>query len=681
MKKTRMGLLVVLLVSLVAVVADTDESLKERVRYYLKQERKAPKAVKKMLRTLRKEIKKKKLKFEVGCTDVSLLKLSDITGFLTIENFLEKAQVHTDKVKAIKEAYDKNRANTHVLAPLSPEREPNHSSAQKSEPEMGGWLAKKWKSITGKGDAKDKPDKPKKDVPKKTEDKHKKPEPAPVPSPKHVAPTYRHGCSPQASNWSIKDRLGPIQNQGSCGSCWAFSAMATFEGSQSVVNRSAYNFAEQQALNCATDNNGLPAGDCTGGKYSSVFKWLSKDSGITEDNAPYVNKQGLCSRHSSPKFGVAFWGWADHHNKIAKTQNIKDALCKYGVVSTGINATSLFHHYRKGVFDEFVPGERTTHAVNIVGWDDKKGAWLVRNSWGTHWGEGGYAWVAYGCNAIGAYAAYAVAKECDAGIRDGKGSFWSRRLNVKNSTQTPIKIYLRYLVWQGSDSWHWFPKKQGDNVRYLAYWLPPGQSLLLSDKNREIIRARAAYIFAEAGNTKWHDYKQNYIDTVPDNAYLAMKPEIFNFDFQPGGTIATDATVQKSKTLNKQPKKDKKPAPKPVGCKRFDIDKIEFFASKNRKWDSWGGTAPDIQIEIYRKGQLDVQTKTAKDMYQMTSHLASPIKVIPKNKLTIKVFDVDGIGVEQMTAFDLVVPPDIKNNVIEKSDRGNTIRLKGKCVK
>ncbi|WP_447984695.1 C1 family peptidase [Nitrospira sp. Nam74] len=57
------------------------------------------------------------------------------------------------------------------------------------------------------------------------------------------------------------------------------------------------------------------------------------------------------------------------------------------------------------------PIPATNHAVVIVGWDDEKGAWRVRNSWGTGWGESGYAWVKYNNNAIGWDTVWAVAKK------------------------------------------------------------------------------------------------------------------------------------------------------------------------------------------------------------------------------------------------------------------------------
>jgi C1A family cysteine protease len=92
---------------------------------------------------------------------------------------------------------------------------------------------------------------------------------------------------------------------------------------------------------------------------------------------------------------------------------IKQALLDHGPLVAGVYSTPAFRQYRGGVFAEHFPNipkdDPTTHAVVIIGWDDRlgKGCWHVQNSWGLKWGEGGGAWIEYGCNNI-AYFAYWV---------------------------------------------------------------------------------------------------------------------------------------------------------------------------------------------------------------------------------------------------------------------------------
>jgi C1A family cysteine protease len=70
-----------------------------------------------------------------------------------------------------------------------------------------------------------------------------------------------------------------------------------------------------------------------------------------------------------------------------------------------VNATRAFQAYKGGVFNERDPG-RINHAILLVGWDDAKGAWLMKNSWGVRWGEAGYMWIDYKSNSVGTAAAW-----------------------------------------------------------------------------------------------------------------------------------------------------------------------------------------------------------------------------------------------------------------------------------
>jgi cathepsin L len=71
-----------------------------------------------------------------------------------------------------------------------------------------------------------------------------------------------------------------------------------------------------------------------------------------------------------------------------------------------------FKAYTEGVYNEAVASDTAGegHAIVIVGWDTAKGAWLIKNSWGTDWGYGGYGWIAYGSNRIGRHSAWIVAE-------------------------------------------------------------------------------------------------------------------------------------------------------------------------------------------------------------------------------------------------------------------------------
>jgi hypothetical protein len=101
------------------------------------------------------------------------------------------------------------------------------------------------------------------------------------------------------------------------------------------------------------------------------------------------------------------WGYVnqEHPDEIPSVAQLKQALIEHGPLAVTIIMDKCFEVYQSGVFN----GMKTAgpkHAMTLIGWDDSKQAWLIKNQWGEAWGEKGYGWVAYGSNNIGKYAAW-----------------------------------------------------------------------------------------------------------------------------------------------------------------------------------------------------------------------------------------------------------------------------------
>ncbi|RYY56834.1 MAG: hypothetical protein EOO09_05000 [Chitinophagaceae bacterium] len=208
--------------------------------------------------------------------------------------------------------------------------------------------------------------------------------------------------------------VSPIKDQ-RCGNCWSYSACAAFESSYKRVNGSFVDASEQQVVNCS---NG---GDCIDGGFTYlVFEWMVGNNKNLEKESvlPDGGTKNACAGTTpGTNYFASDWGIVDPSNdinKIASVANIKNALCKYGVIAASVYVTPLFQNYASGVFYEFPNNTAdpvSNHAIDIVGWDDDKGAWLIKNSWGTDWGEDGYMWIKYNSNNIGRRAAWVVAKK------------------------------------------------------------------------------------------------------------------------------------------------------------------------------------------------------------------------------------------------------------------------------
>lgn len=204
----------------------------------------------------------------------------------------------------------------------------------------------------------------------------------------------------------------PVRDQ-RCGNCWAYSALGAYEGSYKKVNGSFIDASEQHAENCVD-------GDCSGGFAYKVMEWMvDQNKNLDkESNIPDAGVNQACGGGTpSTNYYATDWGVVDPSgdiSKIASVADIKAAMCKYGPIAASVQVTSAFQNYTNGVFFEFTSNygnPSSNHAITLVGWDDDKGAWLMKNSWGTEWGEDGYMWIKYNSNNIGRRAAWIVAKK------------------------------------------------------------------------------------------------------------------------------------------------------------------------------------------------------------------------------------------------------------------------------
>lgn len=101
------------------------------------------------------------------------------------------------------------------------------------------------------------------------------------------------------------------------------------------------------------------------------------------------------------------WGYVNEQkpDQLPTVAQLKQALIEHGPLAMPIQGDACFSVYQGGVFNGRKTGN-PNHVMVLIGWDDEKQAWLIKNSWGEEWGEKGFCWVAYGSNSIGLYAAW-----------------------------------------------------------------------------------------------------------------------------------------------------------------------------------------------------------------------------------------------------------------------------------
>lgn len=240
--------------------------------------------------------------------------------------------------------------------------------------------------------------------------------------------------------------VGEVLNQGQeCNSCWAFATVDAFKSSLLLQKmrlglKTDATFAQaqpsvQELLNCVSEGGG-----CRGGWFGNAFDFMLK-TGVPLERQPHYT--GVKTACAAQQFWKALrWDYvSDKPNEIAPPDEIKRALVRHGPLVIHLVADDCFAFYEKGVYNEkpyqtnfnpdgtlksivpftaLPPEERKepnpNHTVLLIGWDDDKQAWLVKNSWGTGWGEGGFAWIKYATGGIGKFVGWV---DADPGLADG----------------------------------------------------------------------------------------------------------------------------------------------------------------------------------------------------------------------------------------------------------------------
>jgi len=197
-------------------------------------------------------------------------------------------------------------------------------------------------------------------------------------------------------DWRTSGAVTGIKDQGQCGSCWSFSATGGIEGAYKIKTGKLVSLSEQNLMDCSVSygNQG-----CNGGLMTSAFKYVEANKGIdTEISYPYTAKNGAC-HYSAANLGATI---TSHKSISAGSEASLTTAINGQPVSVAIDASkNSFQLYKSGIyFEPSCSSSNLDHGVLAIGYgsDATGDYYLVKNSWGTSWGQTGYIQMARGRN-------------------------------------------------------------------------------------------------------------------------------------------------------------------------------------------------------------------------------------------------------------------------------------------
>ncbi|CAK7346288.1 unnamed protein product [Dovyalis caffra] len=221
-----------------------------------------------------------------------------------------------------------------------------------------------------------------------------------LPTDANKAPILPTSDLPTDFDWRDHGAVTNVKDQGSCGSCWSFSATGGLEGAHYLATGELVSLSEQQLVDCDhecdPEQYGACDSGCSGGLMNNAFEYALKAGGLErEEDYPYTGTDRGACKFDKSKIVAS----VSNFSVVSVDEDqIAANLVKHGPLSVAINAVFM-QTYIGGVSCPYICSKRQDHGVLLVGYGSagyapirfkEKPFWIIKNSWGENWGENGY---------------------------------------------------------------------------------------------------------------------------------------------------------------------------------------------------------------------------------------------------------------------------------------------------
>lgn len=296
-----------------------------------------------------------------------------------------------------------------------------------------------------------------------------------------------------------------VKDQGPCESCWVFSAVGVVEA-MTRIEHAVWSLRSEGDV-----HDGLGAACATTGWPTEAFDWMKKN-GVADPGCWAYETQNLPYKPTPDRSGRTVK--LTDYVTLSNISDQKTWLDNVGPLSACFTVYNDFFGYSSGVYTaNTATGVAGGHCIVIVGYDDSKKAWLVRNSWGAGWGMDGYCWFGYGQADIDNNAKFGVV------VQDVNPDPWTKRRQhnggLIESGDGAMHMNFELISMDGDTAQHYWRDNGGDGNWHLAETLandvgtPPTMTGTTFNRNFEFIYQTTAnrlhHWFFDQAAGKWND--------------------------------------------------------------------------------------------------------------------------------------------------------------------------------